>query len=78
LMTILAVVGVESIGGTSAVVVLPVVVDIVLRGLVAVEVVTAKVVVADTAVVEAVVEVAELVVTVELLVNNDVVLVAVV
>lgn len=77
-MTILAVVGVESIGGTSAVVVLPVVVDIVLRGLVAVEVVTAKVVVADTAVVEAVVEVAELVVTVELLVNNDVVLVAVV
>jgi hypothetical protein len=78
LMTILVVVGVESIGGTSAVVVLPVVVDIVLRGLVAVEVVTAKVVVADTAVVEAVVEVAELVVTVELLVNNDVVLVAVV
>jgi hypothetical protein len=68
LRTILVIVRVESIGGTSAVVLLAVVV--------AVEVVTAGVVVADTVVVEAVAEVAELVVTIELFVNNDVVLVA--
>jgi hypothetical protein len=74
LMTILLVVEVESIGGTSGVV-MPV--NVVVGGLVAVELVIAEVVVANIVVVESVIEVMELVVPIELLVDNDVVLVTV-